>query len=129
MFWRALRALFLVPCFGFFPGAHAQLENAAPDPVRVTVSVNADGTRTTYEFDSPHHRATATTTGKDGKVVGRSATASTTRAVSPPARSTGPTTNSALRLYIGTTTPGSSLRKPSWLQTIPFGPRSFMRTT
>jgi hypothetical protein len=33
--------------------------------------MNADGTKTTYEFDAPHHRATATTTGKDGKMVGR----------------------------------------------------------
>jgi hypothetical protein len=33
--------------------------------------MNADGTRTTYEFDSLRHRATATTTGKDGKVVGK----------------------------------------------------------
>jgi hypothetical protein len=37
----------------------------------VTVSINADGSRTTYEFDAPHHKATATTTGKDGKLVGR----------------------------------------------------------
>jgi hypothetical protein len=33
--------------------------------------MNADGTRTTYEFDSPQHRAIATTTGKDGKTVGK----------------------------------------------------------
>jgi len=71
MFRRALRALLLAPIFGFFPIADAQLATATPDPVRVTVSMNADGTRTTYEFDSPHHRATATTTGKDGKIVGR----------------------------------------------------------
>jgi YD repeat-containing protein len=71
MFRRALRALLLAPVFGFFPTADAQLATATPDPVRVTVSMNADGTQTTYEFDSPHHRATATTTGKDGKIVGR----------------------------------------------------------
>jgi hypothetical protein len=33
--------------------------------------MNADGTRTTYEFDSPQHRAVATTTTKEGKMVGR----------------------------------------------------------
>ena len=33
--------------------------------------MNADGTRTTYEFDSPHHRAVATTTTKEGKTVGK----------------------------------------------------------
>ncbi len=49
----------------------AQLATASPAEVRVTVSLNADGTRTTYEFDSLHRRATATTTGKDGKVVGK----------------------------------------------------------
>ena len=71
MFRRALRALFLVPVFGFLPIANGQPDTATPDPVRVTVSMNADGTRTTYEFDAPHHRATAITTGKDGKIVGR----------------------------------------------------------
>jgi YD repeat-containing protein len=41
------------------------------DAVRVTVSINADGSRTVYEFDSLHHKAIATTTGKDGKTVGK----------------------------------------------------------
>ena len=49
----------------------AQLATATPDTIRVTVSMNADGTRTTYEFDASHHRATATTTTKEGKIVGR----------------------------------------------------------
>src|SRR6266480_1180521 len=71
MFRRALRALLLAPVFGFFPTANAQLATATPDPVRVTVSMNADGSRTVYEFDSPHHRATATTTGKDGRLKGK----------------------------------------------------------
>ena len=48
-----------------------QLATPTPDAIRVTVSMNADGSRTTYEFDSLHHRATATTTSKDGKPVGR----------------------------------------------------------
>ena len=59
-------ALFASPTF-----TRAQLATASPDEVRVTVSMNADGTRTTYEFDSLHRRATATTTAKDGKVVGK----------------------------------------------------------
>ena len=71
MFRRTLRALFPAAIFGFLPTADAQLATATPDPVRVTVSMNADGTQTTYEFDSPHHRATATTIAKDGKMVGR----------------------------------------------------------
>ena len=40
-------------------------ENGA---VRVTVSMNADGSRTVYEFDGAQHKATATTTGEDGKL-------------------------------------------------------------
>ena len=50
---------------------HAQLASPTPDTVRVTVSMNADGTRTTYEFDPPNHRATATTTSREGKIIGR----------------------------------------------------------
>src|SRR6266705_6998603 len=40
-------------------------ENGA---VRVTVSMNADGSRTVYEFDDAQHKAIATTTGEDGKL-------------------------------------------------------------
>jgi YD repeat-containing protein len=34
---------------------------------RVTVSMNADGSRTVYQFDDAQHKAVATTTGKDGE--------------------------------------------------------------
>ncbi|MFL6542982.1 MAG: hypothetical protein ACJ8I9_07435 [Chthoniobacterales bacterium] len=37
------------------------------DMVRVMVSMNADGSRTTYQWDAANHKATATTT--DGKNV------------------------------------------------------------
>src|SRR2546423_3262296 len=61
--------------FGFFLASigrlDGQLSTATPDTIRVTVSINADGTRTTYEFDAPHRRATATTTTKEAKMVGR----------------------------------------------------------
>ena len=67
MFARLAGATF----FAFAATAGAQLATPSPDMVRVTVSINADGSRTTYEFDSPHHRAVATTTGKDGKLVGK----------------------------------------------------------
>ncbi|MEY2519580.1 MAG: hypothetical protein QOF24_1339 [Verrucomicrobiota bacterium] len=50
--------------------APAQLSSATPDTIRVTISINADGSRTTYEFDAPRHKAVATTKGKDGKLVG-----------------------------------------------------------
>jgi YD repeat-containing protein len=65
------RALFLAVWIASFQSTDAQSVTPTPDTIRVTVSMNADGTRTTYEFDAPHHRATATTTTKEGKLVGR----------------------------------------------------------
>lgn len=38
------------------------------DSIRVNVTVNPDGSRTAYQFDSPNHKATAVTTERDGKV-------------------------------------------------------------
>jgi hypothetical protein len=70
MFARLIFAVLPLPLFAA-SALRAQLATPTPDTVRVTVSMNADGTRTTYEFDAPHHRAVATTTGKDGKMVGR----------------------------------------------------------
>src|SRR5207249_6281504 len=40
------------------------------DDVR-TITVNPDGSRTAYEFDRAHHKATATTTEADGKPGGK----------------------------------------------------------
>jgi len=37
----------------------------------VTVSLNADGSRTVYQFDNAKHQATATTTEPDGKARGK----------------------------------------------------------
>jgi YD repeat-containing protein len=55
----------------FAPTLRAQPPSPSPEAVRVTVSMNADGTRTTYEFDASNHRATATTTSKEGNTIGR----------------------------------------------------------
>jgi hypothetical protein len=41
------------------------------DAVRVTVSLNADGSRTVYQFDNAKHEAIATTTESDGKSRGK----------------------------------------------------------
>jgi len=71
MFARAIAAAFVGAFLASSAIVPAQLVTPTPDTVRVTVSMNADGTRTTYEFDPPHHRAVATTTGKDGKTVGK----------------------------------------------------------
>lgn len=71
MFARAIAAGFLA---GFLanPGlADGQALEPSPETVRVTVSMNADGSRTVYEFDSLHHKAKATTTDKNGKPIGK----------------------------------------------------------
>ncbi len=71
MFRRTIAAAVVVAFWTLATILRAQLVTPTPDAVRVTVSMNADGTRTTYEFDSPQHRAVATTTSKEGKMVGR----------------------------------------------------------
>ena len=43
----------------------------ADDTIRVTVSVNADGSKTTYQYDNAKHQATATTTDSGGNVQGK----------------------------------------------------------
>jgi hypothetical protein len=43
-------------------------QKAEINAARVTVSMNADGSRTVYQFDDAQHKAIATTTGQDGKV-------------------------------------------------------------
>jgi len=59
--------LVCVLCCGF-----AQTpESSQPNAVRVRVSLNSDGSRTTYESDNVHHKATATKTAPDGKLLGR----------------------------------------------------------
>lgn len=71
MFTRTIFAACLLMFGSLAPASRAQLASPTPDAVRVTVSMNADGTRTTYEFDSPHRRAVATTTTREGKTVGK----------------------------------------------------------
>jgi hypothetical protein len=46
-------------------------EPSQTDAVRVTVTYDRDGSRTVYEFDNEHHKATATTTEPDGKLRGK----------------------------------------------------------
>jgi hypothetical protein len=48
-----------------FSQSPGQPENNA---IRVTVSMNADGSRTVYKFDDAQHQAVATITGQDGKL-------------------------------------------------------------
>jgi hypothetical protein len=53
------------------PGFAQTPEPSQTDAVRVTVTYNREGSRTVYEFDNEHHKATATTTEPDGKVRGK----------------------------------------------------------
>lgn len=46
-------------------------EDSPNDTVRVNVTINPDESRTVYKFDAAHHKATATTTERDGKVRGK----------------------------------------------------------
>ena len=63
----------LIPFLGLFCSSAALLGQLAPNdaeqPVRVNVTVNPDGTRTSYQFDQAHHQATATTSTPEGKVT------------------------------------------------------------
>lgn len=71
MFGPSVALPFALATIVAFRAVQGQTPAPTQDAVRVTVSMNADGTRTVYEFDSPHHRAIATTTGKDGKTIGK----------------------------------------------------------
>jgi YD repeat-containing protein len=71
MFTRTISVVCALLFVGLTTAIRAQLASPTPDAVRVTVSMNADGTRTTYEFDAPRRRAVATTTTKEGKQVGK----------------------------------------------------------
>jgi len=51
-----------------FPSLRAQSDSPAPADVRVSVVLNPDHSRTTYETDAANHKTTATTAGPDGKL-------------------------------------------------------------
>lgn len=61
------RRLFLL-LFLALPTLSRAQDDTAPVNVRVTVAQNADGSRTTYEFNDSTHTAVATTKDKDGKL-------------------------------------------------------------
>jgi hypothetical protein len=66
-FWRAPALC----CALFLHGSSAgfsQSQSAPNDAVRVTVSMHPDGSRTVWNYDTPQHKAVATTTDPDGKV-------------------------------------------------------------
>jgi len=51
--------------------AQAQQGAATGDSIRVTMSLNEDGSKTVYETDTANRKATATTTSEAGKVMGK----------------------------------------------------------
>jgi YD repeat-containing protein len=56
----------------FAAAAQGQLQTRGSDePLRVTVSLNQDGSRTTYEFDYGARKAVATTADAKGKVLNK----------------------------------------------------------
>ena len=67
---QALRSTVLLL---FVTGLCSAIAQPVPlsDAIRVTVSLNADGSRTTYRFDDVNHRASATTTNREGKLLGK----------------------------------------------------------
>jgi hypothetical protein len=64
---RSITTLGLL-CFSLAMAFSQALPPSETEAVRVSVTVNPDGSRTAYEFDQPHRKATATTTEPDGKV-------------------------------------------------------------
>ena len=68
---RSLTITFVAFVFLLPLGLAQTPESSLTDAVRVRVSLNSDGSRTTYEFDNARHKATATTTAPDGKLLGR----------------------------------------------------------
>src|ERR1700720_4579471 len=70
---RIMAVRFELTALAMFALAVAMFAQLAPNdsnpPVRVNVTVNPDGTRTSYQFDQAHHQATATTTTTEGKVT------------------------------------------------------------
>ena len=49
----------------------AQINPDEKETVRVNVTLNTDGSRTTYQFDQPQHVPTATTSYADGKLLSK----------------------------------------------------------
>ncbi|HEY1770926.1 MAG TPA: hypothetical protein VGG02_11805 [Chthoniobacterales bacterium] len=68
MFRKILRAKLIALCLFASVVAHAQ---SAEDAIRVTLALNPDGTKTTYETNAANHRCVATTTDAHGKTRGK----------------------------------------------------------
>ena len=68
------RVLFLISTVAVASLSAIFAQTPAPnsnDTIRVTVTENADGSRTTYQYDNAKHEAIATTADPDGKARGK----------------------------------------------------------
>jgi hypothetical protein len=68
MFASRLAQLFFAAILSLAQVARGQVQDAN-DTIRVRVAINADGTRTTYQSEPAKHKATATQTGSDGRII------------------------------------------------------------
>jgi hypothetical protein len=68
---RFLAVLLAILAVAASPSVQAQQEAAAANSIRVTMSLNEDGSQTVYETDAANRKATATTTSAAGKLMGR----------------------------------------------------------
>lgn len=68
LLWRRSTITLGLLLLSLAAGFSQALPPSDTDAVRVSITVNADGSRTAYEFDQAHRKATATTTEPDGKV-------------------------------------------------------------
>lgn len=63
--------LTLIAAFAVASGGLCALAQSSDDAVRVTVTMNPDGSKTVYQTDGATRRATATTTGANDKAQGK----------------------------------------------------------
>jgi hypothetical protein len=61
----------LAAAFAFCAGGQLAVAQSGDDAVRVTVTMNPDGSKTVYQTDGASHRSIATTTGTNGKAQGK----------------------------------------------------------
>ena len=69
---HSLSVLLVAAFLLFTRPLHGQTSSSSSDDaIRVTVSLNNDGSRTVYQFESSKHQVTATTTESNGKPRGK----------------------------------------------------------
>ena len=98
------------------------------DTIRVTVTINPDGSKTVYQTDSANHQTLAATTGADGKQRGKLSTNWMLPGATKADRSSGQRAIFASRPATTTTPRATWRRKRKCQKTTPCGARSFTVT-